>query len=414
MKMTTRKRWLNAALMSGACTVVSPLYAAQTLEDLQKTVEAQQKELEQLKEKLDATADMLEQGNPTGERREGSLGASHSPFAHGSTGRTILGGYGELHYNNLQNQKTGGGTDKKELDLHRIILFLGHEFDQNIRFFSELEIEHGQAGEGKSGGEVAIEQAYLEFDLHDELQSRAGLLLVPVGFINETHEPPVFYGVERNPVESRILPSTWREAGVGLSGRFAQGWSYDLLAHSGLKTAAGTNYAVRDGRQSGRNAVANDLAYTGRLKWTGMAGLELGATVQWQTDATQSNDSTAGSASLYEMHAAWNQGPFAARALYAAWNLDGSGPASVGADQQQGWYVEPSYKINPKVGVFARYNAWDNQAGDSADSDYQQVDVGVNYWPHPDVVVKADYQDQSAPNGKDEFDGFNLGVGYQF
>lgn len=335
MRPTIKKRWLIAALISGACAAASPmLHAAETVEDLRKTVETQQKELDQLKERLDATADMLEGGAVAGERRSGALGPSHSPFAHGSAGRTILGGYGELHYNNLDNQKAGS-TDKKEIDLHRAILFLGHEFDRNIRFFSELEIEHSWV-EGGKGGEVAMEQAYLEFDLSDELQSRVGLLLVPIGFINETHEPPVFYGVERNPVESSIIPSTWREGGIELSGRFAQGWSYDLMAHSGLKTTAGNDYAVRDGRQSGGNAPANDLAYTGRLRWTGMAGMELGATVQWQTDATQGNDATAGAASLYEIHTALNRGPFAMRALYAAWNLDGSGPASVGADRQRG------------------------------------------------------------------------------
>ena len=102
------------------------------------------------------------------------------------------------------------------------------------------------------------------------------------------------------------------------------------------------------------------------------------------------------------------------RALYAQWDLDGSGPQAVGADEQTGWYVEPSYKVTPKLGLFTRYSQWDNQAGDSTDSEFSQIDAGINYWLHPDVVVKADYQSQDAPAGRDEFDGVNIGIGYQF
>ncbi len=332
---------------------------------------------------------------------------------HGSRGKTTVGGYGELHYANMKNNNSGG-DDLKELDLHRVILFVGHQFSDRIRFFSELEVEHSQAGDGKEGGEVAMEQAYLEFDLDHDLSSRAGLLLVPMGIINETHEPPTFYGVERNPIENKIIPSTWREGGVSLAGQFGQGFSYDFVVMSGLETSSASDYAIRSGRKSAREAPANDLAYNARLKWVAMPGLELVGGIQYQTDVTQGNDPDAGAATLFSTHMVWNRGPFGLRALYARWDLDGSGPKSVGADEQSGWYVEPAYKVSPKVGLFARYNAWDNQAGDSADSEYVQINAGLSYWPHPDVVIKADYETQDTPKGKDEFKGFNLGVGYQF
>ncbi|RKZ77555.1 MAG: porin, partial [Gammaproteobacteria bacterium] len=157
-----------------------------------------------------------------------------------------------------------------------------------------------------------------------------------------------------------------------------------------------------------------DFAYTGRLKWTGLPGIELAATVQYQEDITQSNDRTAGSATLYETHAVIQRGDFGLRALYAMWDLDGKGPKSIGADEQDGWYVEPSWRINNNFGVFARYNEWDNAAGNSSDTEYEQIDLGVNWWPHEDVVLKLDYQDQDAPAGKTELDGFNVGLGYQF
>ena len=387
---------VSAALSGAALAASSP------------ELEAIQNELDSMKEKLDLTLDMLE-------RQSGKTGMSGG-HGHGSSGKTSIGGYGEMHYNYLENQ-TAGGDDQKEIDLHRFILFVGHEFSDSVRFFSELEVEHAQSD--KNGGEVAMEQAYLEFDIGTNTVSRAGVFLVPVGIINETHEPPTFYGVERNPVEKNIIPTTWREGGVSLSGRLNPGLSYDLALHSGLGTKLGTspdlvNYAVRKGRNAVRQAPANDPAVTARIKWTGMPGLELGATVQQQTDVTQSTDNTAGSATLLEAHVVWSNGPMSARALYATWDLSGSGPAANGSDEQTGWYVEPAYKVTPKLGLFARYNQWDNQAGDSADSEFTQTNLGVNYWPHPDVVVKMDYQTQDVPTGENEYQGVNLGVGYQF
>ena len=110
----------------------------------------------------------------------------------------------------------------------------------------------------------------------------------------------------------------------------------------------------------------------------------------------------------------FSRGPFGLKALYATWDLDGEGPEAVGRDEQTGYYIEPAIKFGSKVGLFARYNVWDNNAGNSIDTEYEQVDVGVNYWPHENVVIKLDYQDQDAPDNKDEFDGFNLGIGYMF
>ena len=325
--------------------------------------------------------------------------------------RTSIGGYGELHYNNLDDQN--GSSDKNKIDFHRFVLFFGHEFNDDLRFFSELELEHSIAGEGKSG-EIELEQAYIEYDINDQHRVKGGLFLTPVGIINETHEPATFYGTERNPVEKNIVPATWWAAGAMFSGEIAAGFSYDVAATSGLNTTAGKSYKIRNGRQKVSKAEAEDFAYTGRLKWTGVPGLEIAATVQYQEDITQSLDSTAGSATLFETHAVFARGGFGLRALYATWDLDGDGPKSVGADEQTGWYIEPSYKFSDNFGVFARYNEWDNAAGSSTDTEYEQIDLGINWWPHKDVVVKLDYQDQEAPKGKTELDGVNVGLGYQF
>jgi len=329
--------------------------------------------------------------------------------ANNAANKTTIGGYGELHYNNVEDED---GNDKKSIDFHRFVLFFGHEFNDKFRLFSELELEHSIAGDGKSG-EIELEQAYIEYDINEKHRVKGGLFLTPVGIINETHEPATFYGTERNSVEKNIVPATWWAAGAMFSGDIAAGFSYDLAATSGLNTSASNNYAVRSGRQKVSKATAEDLAYTGRIKWTGLPGIELAATMQYQEDMTQSLDSEAGSATLFETHAVIQRGAFGLRALYATWDLDGNGPKSVGADEQTGWYIEPSYRINEHFGLFSRYSEWDNQAGNSADSEYDQFDLGVNWWPHQNVVVKFDYQNQDQPDNG-ESDGFNLGLGYHF
>jgi phosphate-selective porin len=321
-----------------------------------------------------------------------------------------LHGYGELHYNNLSGE--GGASDKDEVDFHRFVLFVGYDFTPRIRFRSELEVEHSVTG-GDEPGEVELEQAFLDFDVSDRHTARAGLFLVPVGLLNTTHEPARFYGVERNPVETSILPTTWWEAGAGLHGDLGAGFRYEAYLHSGLNIATGTQYAVRGGRQKVAQAQASDPAATLALSWS-IPGVTLGGAVHHQTDVAQGEDPEAGGAWMGELHADVRRGPFGLRALYAEWTLDGTGPESAGADRQFGWYVEPSVRVTDQVGLFARYSEWDNRAGDDDDSSRKrQVNAGVNWWPHEQVVVKADYQWQDHEDGRNQ-NGINLGLGYEF
>lgn len=400
---------LAAAVLS---TISANSYADISVEERLKAMEARLNTLESenqsLKSKLKSTEQKVDATNEQIEKvATSSASSAKSAWAE----NTRIGGYGELHYNNLQDQH--GTSDKDEIDFHRFVLFFGHDFSAKTRFFSELEIEHAVTEAGAPGA-VELEQAYVEHDINDKLTARAGLFLLPVGILNETHEPPTFYGVERNPIETNIIPVTWWEGGAGISARLGGGFTLDGAFHSGLKTSLADNYAVRKGRLQVAEALAKDPAYTARVKWTGMPGLEVAATLQYQSNVAQGTDNTAGSAWLGETHAVFSRGPFTLKALYAQWNLQGSGPASVGADKQNGWFIEPSYKFSEKLGVFARYNRWDNQAGDNVDSQYSQWGVGVNYWLHPNVVVKVDYQNQSAPAARTELDGFNVGLGYQF
>ena len=182
---------------------------------------------------------------------------------------------------------------------------------------------------------------------------------------------------------------------------------------TGLEGLDTDNYSIRSGRQKTSNADAHDLASTARVKWNGIAGVELAATLQYQENITQGLDNDA-SAWLYEAHADVQRGPFGLRALYARWDIDGDGAKAVGRDEQDGFYIEPSYKLVPEFGLFARYSQWDNEAGSNSDSEKKQYNAGFNYWPHPDVVLKADYQYQDNEGNVDEEKGVNLGIGYQF
>jgi hypothetical protein len=398
---------------------LSPAIRAETSmpspEEMWEIIQNQQREIEALKRQQQATD---QKADAADEKAEAAVVAVESG-GDGSTGgswtdRTRIGGYGELHYNNID--ASDPAYDNKEVDFHRFVLFLGHEFTDDIRLFSELELEHSIAGDGQNG-EIELEQAYIEFDLNDNLQAKGGLFLLPVGILNETHEPTTFYGVERNDVESIIIPSTWWAGGAALGGRHASGISWDLAIHEGLKmdsAGGGDPFVVRSGRQKTSEASADDLAVTGRVRYSGIPGLELAATAQYQSDASQVGGDGLDEGLLLETHAIYEKGPFGLRALYARWDFDGTAVAAAGADEQSGWYIEPSYKVRSDVGLYTRYE--DVDAARTRDR-FDQWEVGVNYWPHEDVVIKADYRsrdhDLAAEAGRD-FDAFDLGIGYQF
>jgi len=397
----------------------SPEEMWRIIQQQQRTIEELKAKLEATDEKVTATDEKVEAATETAEDRAVSPTPSWADKTH-------LGGYGELHYNNLENDASGDDLD--QVDFHRFVLYFGHDFNDWIRFFSELELEHSLSGDGETG-EVELEQAWVELDITGHHHLRAGLDLIPVGIINPTHEPPTFYGVERNPVETVVIPSTWWEAGIGLNGEVYPGWNYDVVLHSGLEvpTSGGSAFRIRDGRNKVSEASAEDGALTARLRYTGYPGLELGVTGQYQQDITQSSFVEDISAWLVEAHADFRKGPFGLRALYARFELEegppGIGPAAFNADSLEGFYIEPSYRfllpapIPGELGLFARYNQFDdrNQLTPLRYIEFEQVDAGFNYWPHPDVVFKFDYQWQDAEAlAKNEFDGFNLGLGYQF
>lgn len=357
-------------------------------------------------QRLDATADYLE-----------SYLADSTP---GKPSATSFGGYGELHYNNLDADDSS--RDVKEADFHRFVGFIGHDFTDSIRLFAEVELEHSlvkDTDDGSNSGEVELEQAYLEIALSDNYYTRSGLFLVPVGILNITHEPDTFFGVERNDVENVIIPGTWWEGGASLGARYSNGLAWDVAVHTGLAvpTTGSNAFRIRSGRQKVSKASAENLAYTAQLRYTGIPGLELAGTFQYQDDMSQVSGDGLDEGQLISLHAVYSHGPFALRALWAGWDLDGDAVQAAGADEQTGWYIEPSYRFNLTRHAFGIYSRYEDVEAARERDNFSQWELGLNYWPTEGVVFKFDLRDRehdsAAERGRD-FTGFDLGVGYSF
>ncbi len=384
----------------------------QQIERQQKQIDALAKRLDDADEKIDLTGEMVE------------TVAAEGGGAPGWWDHTQVGGYGELHYE---------GGDKDEIDFHRFILFVGHDFNEDIRLFSEVEIEHAlveDTADGSGAGEVVLEQAFLQFDVGEEARINTGAFLVPIGMLNEKHEPPTFFGVEHNVIETETVPTTWTEAGIAAQGLLGAGFSGDFAVTSGLATpVAGANaFRIRSGRQKVAEAPFEDPMLTGRLKWTGLPGLELAATGIYHTDITQSQ--TNNSAWTAVAHADILHDGFGFRAFGGGTVIDGNEPEAFLRDEQWGFYLEPSYRfflsdwLGPEhdwgeFGVFTRYSRFNTRAGDSQNTGLgsdvrEEIEIGFNYWPHAHVVFKLDFQFEDQRAGNAEDDWLNLGLGFEF
>lgn len=379
-------------------------------EEMWKIIQQQQKMIDQLQQKLEQTEQKVEVAEQKVEAtaEEVEAAAEAIEVAQGPSGSswadsTSVGGYGELHYNSKD------GDD--QIDFHRFVLYFGHEFNDSVRFFSELELEHALSGDGVDG-EVELEQAWIEMDLTDNHRLRAGLDIIPIGLINVTHEPNTFYGVERSEVEKRIIPATWWEAGIGFNGELAPGWNYDVVLHSGLSTTSN----IRSGRQKVSNANADHPATTARLRYTGVPGLEVSGSFQYQSDITAGATTSANSATLFEGHVDYKHSSgLGLRALYAQWDLDDVLQAGRDDDKQYGYYIEPAYRfpvsfIPGEVGVFFRWSELDY----ANNKEEERIGFGFNYWPTQQVAFKFDWTNVDDVDANTSSDSLNLGIGYQF
>lgn len=362
---------------------------------------------------------------------------------------TTIGGYGQL---NANWQKIGPDAPVEgEATVRRLVVFLAHQFDERFRVYTELEWENAIAGTGNDGA-VEVEQVFVDWSLlGNALQLRAGLLLVPMGIINQWHEPSVFHGVERPLVDQVVIPTTWRELGAGVFGESGI-FRYELY----LVTAPDPAQLSRDGfvaaRGLGALAKADGPALAGRIEAEPVLGLVLGAStfvgdmggngiffdadgdrvrldlpiLGWSADARYRQHGLEARVLFTQFHMPENG------MLLQVRNEDGSpifaDPAGNGvpATRMDGGYVEVAYDVlrlladtEQQLLPFVRLEMANTQAAmpDGWDADprlnVQMATYGLTYRPIPQVVFKTDFQLVDRERGDDEWLA-NTGVGFMF
>ncbi len=347
--------------------------------------------------------------------------------------RTTLGGYGEVHYTNASGPASPG-----TVNLKRFVLYLGHQFSDRVTLHSELEVEDARIEGGDAGGEVALEQAYLEYAVADGLSLRGGLVLVPIGIVNEQHEPPTFNGVERPAFDHDVLPTTWRELGVGATGqvRMLPGVSWRAYLINGLRADGFTGgEGIREGRQEGREASFANPSLTGRLEYA-RPGLKVGTGFWYGGSANQ--DSLVGTGSFaapvtvlaadlrYDREGFQLRGEAARIGIGHSDRINAANAADVGR-RIQGFYLEAGYDalrlLAPgsaqQLVTFVRHERYDTHAATLGLArnplyDRRITTVGLTWKPLWNVALKGDYQLRRNRAGIGEAEILALGLGYQF
>lgn len=359
-----------------------------------------------------------------------------------------FGGYGEAFYRNFVGD-TAGTTDTA--DFLRLVMYFGYKFTDSLLFNAEIEYEHAKTSASGSGS-VSVEFAALDFLLRDWANIRAGLLLVPMGFLNELHEPPFFYGVNRPEVERQIIPSTWRENGAGLFGHVGEQLSYRAYVVNGFDAQGFSPSGLRGGRQNGSKTLAEDLAFVGRLDWTPLPEVTLGGSVYTGDSGQDQTVSGFGvpdaNTTIWEAHAQYREGGFSTRGLVTMAYVDdaddltatlqragGLDADEVIAERMLGAYGEVAYDLwgalfpdsDKSLEPFFRVEFLDTQ--DDVPSGVSPLDgspfardrsreemiytVGASFRPHPNVVLKADYRNRDPEEGE-RADELNVGIGFAF
>ena len=343
-----------------------------------------------------------------------------------------ISGYMDFHLN-----KPVDDPAPPILDFHRFVLLFTHQFSDRVRFVGELELEHAVVEGLEEGGELELEQAYLDFLAKPSLNFRAGMLLVPIGIINERHEPPVFHGVERPFVDTVIIPTTWFEVGAGIHGSLPRGFRYRTYVMAPLDA---TEYSAEEGlrgaAQNGSEAQVRNVALTGRLEYLGLRGLQTGVGF-WRGETGFNVPSVQTKTGLFEFDARYARDRLEARGEYAhvfISNTDALNDALTRltgidpniAEQLRGFYLEGSYRVLPRsfphdAALFLRYENFDTQyrmapgAVPLPQFDRDAWVVGGTYWVDPDVAIKFDYshvrnRGTAVPAPR----SFNVGLGWWF
>jgi len=434
-------RCAAAALV--ALVALTPVALAE--EAMSDRERAQADEIEELKRQLAVVVDevgrlRIQMGVPEEEVLESAhgLGPAASKI-YGVERGLSLGGYAEGVYRNRSTDAPGDGEDFA--DFTRAVLYVGYKFTDSLVFNTEIEFEHASTSED---GSVSVEFATLDYLYRPELGFRAGLLLVPMGFVNEVHEPPFYYGTQRPEAERRIIPSTWRENGAGIFGTVLQErLEYRAYVVNGFDAAGFSSSGLRGGRQKGSEARAEDLSFVARLDYTPHPGVRLGGSY-YQGNSGQDQYFTQPvsgmtvklpdvSTRIWEAHGELQRGPLHLRALYTQAHVRDAGELSRAlelstarpvAERMFGGYGEIAYDVmqilsvgsEKELGPFFRFEYLDTQAEISSGftRDRRQPRriyiPGIQFKPHPNVVLKLDYRNIDTWGG-DTADEISVGFG---
>ena len=351
----------------------------------------------------------------------------------GNYGQSVtVGAYGEMTYNQPES-KNG------ELDVQRLVLLFGYKFNDKTQFVTEVEFEHVE--------EVFIEQAFVNYALASNFSIRGGLMLVPFGIVNEFHEPTTFNGVERPELDNVIVPTTWRELGIGVTGRFNDiSLGYQAYIFNGFKSTSfdgsggvngvlkGSN-GLRGGRQKGIQSTIDSPTFSVKLDYYGLPGLRLGLAGYFgDTQAEDNVENIEGAnigLSMIGLDARYAYQRFTARGQYVHASLSDTEAYNdlTGKDlgsRMEGWYLEGAYNLLPqdkeqRLFAFVRYETYDTHADtDGAllrNDAYNRTDVtmGLSYHIAPGVVFKGDYQIRdNALSGSNVDNRLNFGLGVWF
>jgi len=347
-----------------------------------------------------------------------------------------IGGYGEIRLRTFHNVDDDDPDDV--FDALRAVLYVGYKFNDNWVVNSEFEFEHGGTG---GNGSVSAEFVTVDYLWKDEVNIRAGLLLIPMGFVNEIHEPNFFFGAERPEIERVILPSTWRENGVGIYGRVADRVAYRAYVVNGFRGADFTSGGLRGGRQKGSKALANDFAFVARVDVDVAPGLLLGGSVytgqSGQEEEVGGVDVPDARTTIYELHGQYKGRGVSVRALWTEAFIDEAGglsrvigklPTNSIAQHMRGWYAEAAYDILPiflegtrmSLEPYFRYESYDTQRDVSdlgfARDKSKDIDLyvaGLQFKPIPEVVFKLDFRHFDPADG-DRADEVQALLGYVF
>jgi hypothetical protein len=344
-----------------------------------------------------------------------------------------IAGYGEFYFGApIEDTAETGATNVA--DVYRFIAYIGYKFNDRILVNSEVEWEHG-------GSQVSVEFSYLDFLFSDEFNIRAGNFLIPMGITNLRHEPTVYRGNFRPEVERRIIPSTWREMGVGAYGTVGQQAHYSAYLVNGLDASGFDSSGARGGRQKGQEASFEDVAGVFALDFTGSDdSWALGASAFYgQADQNAFTDAAGENIdvthTIAEAHAQLKRNGFDLKALFAYSDTDGAGDllaspdwdgATVVPERQVGWYVEAAYDVAPsllgrdsvELSPWVRYEDFNLQdrvpTGLTADDSFAQqlLSVGLDFKPDPQVVIKAEYVHKTNDASTALSDEIRVGAGF--